>query len=268
MGGELNAATSRETTVVLHARPRRPLEIAIDVMSDMVFRPRFDDVDSEREVVLEEIAMVDDNPQRSRPRSRHRSGVRRPSARTARDRQRRRDREREQARAPGVSPRRVRRQEHRRRRRGERRPPEFLNLLANTRRAARRDRSGWHGSPRRRLRAPRCGSSARTPSSTTSACGAGNQPHRRAPYAATLLDAIVGGSASSRLFQEIREKRGMAYSVYTLRVAVRRRRARSVSTSARARRTSRECMEIVAAELRDVAAGNLRPGELDRAKEN
>ena len=29
-----------------------------------------------------------------------------------------------------------------------------------------------------------------------------------------LLDAILGGSASSRLFQEIREKRGLAYAVY------------------------------------------------------
>ena len=34
-------------------------------------------------------------------------------------------------------------------------------------------------------------------------------------FAASLLDAILGGSASSRLFQEIREKRGMAYSVYS-----------------------------------------------------
>ena len=34
-------------------------------------------------------------------------------------------------------------------------------------------------------------------------------------FAASLMDAIVGGSASSRLFQEIREKRGMAYSVYS-----------------------------------------------------
>ncbi len=37
----------------------------------------------------------------------------------------------------------------------------------------------------------------------------------RRRIAASLLDAILGGSASSRLFQEIREKRGMAYSVYT-----------------------------------------------------
>src|SRR5436190_7689758 len=31
----------------------------------------------------------------------------------------------------------------------------------------------------------------------------------RSRFAASLLDAILGGSASSRLFQEIREKRGM-----------------------------------------------------------
>ena len=37
----------------------------------------------------------------------------------------------------------------------------------------------------------------------------------RRRFAASLLDSILGGSASSRLFQEIREKRGMAYSVYS-----------------------------------------------------
>ena len=34
-------------------------------------------------------------------------------------------------------------------------------------------------------------------------------------FAASILDGILGGSASSRLFQEIREKRGLAYTVYT-----------------------------------------------------
>ena len=43
--------------------PDNHLETALDVMSDMVFAPRFDDVDSEREVVLEEIAMYEDTPQ-------------------------------------------------------------------------------------------------------------------------------------------------------------------------------------------------------------
>ena len=63
MGGELNAATSRETTVVYTRVPDDHVEHALDAMADMVFAPAFDDVDSEREVVLEEIAMVDDNPQ-------------------------------------------------------------------------------------------------------------------------------------------------------------------------------------------------------------
>ena len=63
MGGELNAATSRETTVVYTRVPDDHLDVALDVMTDMVFEPALDDIDSEREVVLEEIAMVEDNPQ-------------------------------------------------------------------------------------------------------------------------------------------------------------------------------------------------------------
>src|SRR4029078_7581027 len=39
------------------------VDVALDVMTDMVFAPALTDIDSEREVVLEEIAMVDDNPQ-------------------------------------------------------------------------------------------------------------------------------------------------------------------------------------------------------------
>ena len=62
LGGELNAATSRETTVIFARIPDDRLEKAIDVMVDMVFLPSFTDVDSEREVVLEEIAMVEDTP--------------------------------------------------------------------------------------------------------------------------------------------------------------------------------------------------------------
>ena len=39
LGGELNAATSRETTVVYARIPDDRLERALDVMADMVFRP-------------------------------------------------------------------------------------------------------------------------------------------------------------------------------------------------------------------------------------
>src|SRR5215510_12566601 len=63
MGAELNAATSREHTVVYSRVPDAHAERALDVMTDMVFAPRFADVDQEREVVLEEIAMYEDTPQ-------------------------------------------------------------------------------------------------------------------------------------------------------------------------------------------------------------
>jgi predicted Zn-dependent peptidase len=38
-------------------------------------------------------------------------------------------------------------------------------------------------------------------------------------FALSLLNTIIGGSMSSRLFQEIREKRGLAYSIYSFTTA-------------------------------------------------
>ena len=86
-------------------------------------------------------------------------------------------------------------------------------------------------------------------------------------FAASLLDAIVGGSASSRLFQEIREKRGMAYSVYSY--ASQYSDAGQIGLYVGTREENLgACLEIAVAELADVAAGNVRPEELQRAKEN
>src|SRR3954469_7692215 len=65
MGAELNAGTGKETTSVYSRVLDRHLEPAFDAMADMVFRPRFDqgELDAEREIVLEEIAMYEDDPQ-------------------------------------------------------------------------------------------------------------------------------------------------------------------------------------------------------------
>src|SRR5437879_10636376 len=63
MGAELNAATSREHTVVYSRVPDEHVANALDVMTDMVFAPAFSELDQEREVVLEEIAMYEDAPQ-------------------------------------------------------------------------------------------------------------------------------------------------------------------------------------------------------------
>jgi predicted Zn-dependent peptidase len=40
-------------------------------------------------------------------------------------------------------------------------------------------------------------------------------------YAISLLNAMLGGSMSSRLFQEVREKRGLAYSIYSYQASYR-----------------------------------------------
>ena len=65
MGAELNAGTGKETTSVYTRVIDEHLPEAFDVMADMVWRPRFagDDLDNEREIVLEEIAMYEDDPQ-------------------------------------------------------------------------------------------------------------------------------------------------------------------------------------------------------------
>src|SRR3954466_14192264 len=62
LGAEVNAGTSKETTTV-HARFLDVhLERAFDVLQDMVLRPSYPDIDSERQVVIEEIAMYEDEP--------------------------------------------------------------------------------------------------------------------------------------------------------------------------------------------------------------
>ena len=63
MGAELNAGTGKETTSLYARVIDAHLEDAFDVMSEMVWRPAFRDVEAEREVILEEIAMYEDDPQ-------------------------------------------------------------------------------------------------------------------------------------------------------------------------------------------------------------
>src|SRR5437660_12325262 len=54
MGAELNAGTGKETTSLYARVIDDHLPEAFDVMADMVFRPTLDEVDAEREVILEE----------------------------------------------------------------------------------------------------------------------------------------------------------------------------------------------------------------------
>jgi predicted Zn-dependent peptidase len=63
MGAEVNAGTDKEATTLYTRVLDGHLERAFEVMGDMVFHPRFGELETEREVVLEEIAMYEDDPQ-------------------------------------------------------------------------------------------------------------------------------------------------------------------------------------------------------------
>lgn len=65
VGGELNAFTSREHTCYYAHVLDTDLELAVDLVADVVLRGRCapEDVEVERDVVLEEIAMRDDDPE-------------------------------------------------------------------------------------------------------------------------------------------------------------------------------------------------------------
>src|SRR5204862_1404273 len=78
----------------------------------------------------------------------------------------------------------------------------------------------------------------------------------RRRFAVSILDAILGGSASSRLFQEIREKRGMAYSVYSFASQYSDSGQMGLYVGTREENLG-PCIEIAVAELADIAAGNV-----------
>jgi len=65
VGGQLNAFTSKEHTCYYAKVLRGNLPIAVDVLSDMVLNPLFDasEIERERGVVIEEIKMYDDTPE-------------------------------------------------------------------------------------------------------------------------------------------------------------------------------------------------------------
>jgi predicted Zn-dependent peptidase len=89
----------------------------------------------------------------------------------------------------------------------------------------------------------------------------------RRRFAASLLDAILGGSASSRLFQEIREKRGMAYSVYSFASQYTDSGQIGIYLGTREDNLA-DALAITAEQIADIAAGHLRENELERAKEH
>lgn len=85
-------------------------------------------------------------------------------------------------------------------------------------------------------------------------------------YALSVLNHVIGGGMSSRLFQEVRERRGLAYSVYSYRAAFEDTGMFAVYAGTAPSRAP-EVLSIVSGELdRLVTDRCLDPGELERAK--
>ena len=217
MGAELNAGTGKETTSVFARVIDEHLGDAFDVMADMVFRPLLTDVDSEREVILEEIAMYEDDPQEkvfdllgeatfgSDPLGRAIIGRASVISGTPVDAIAAFHHERYMpaniviAAAGAV--------DH-----------EQLVELAGARVPGADADHGALGAlgpvklpdgPRRRFE--------RKDTEQFHVClgAAGLSRHDDRRFALRVLDTIFGGTSSSRLFQEVRERRGLAYAVYS-----------------------------------------------------
>ena len=86
-------------------------------------------------------------------------------------------------------------------------------------------------------------------------------------FALSVLDAAFGGSTSSRLFREIREKRGLAYAVGSYIDQFVDDGAVAMYVGTRADNVAEAC-EIIGRELVRLRDDGLEPEELDRAKEH
>jgi predicted Zn-dependent peptidase len=85
-------------------------------------------------------------------------------------------------------------------------------------------------------------------------------------YALGLLHVILGGNSSSRLFNEIREKRGLAYEIGTQVKRLKDTGAFIVHAGV-ANRNLEEAVRLVVSELRRIREKPVPGNELDRAKE-
>jgi predicted Zn-dependent peptidase len=216
MGAELNAGTDKEGTTVYARMLDQHLPRAFDVMADMVWRPAFNDVDPEREVVLEEIAMYEDDPQDTvfdvlgdavfgdHPLGRPIIG-RAPVIRdTPVDRIAAFHAHRYVPRSVVVAA------------AGSVDHDQIVALAEQTLGGLRAGERAPAPDPAPPLPRARVRFQAKETEQVHVCLGGPGLPrHDERRYAVRVLDAIFGGLSSSRLFQSVREERGLAYAVYS-----------------------------------------------------
>ena len=271
MGAELNAGTGKETTSVYARVIDEHLPKALDVICDMVFRPSLEDVDSERAVILEEIAMYEDDPQAKvfdllgtaifgdHPLGRSIIGY-----------------------APVIADTPVEQiaDFHR-----SRYIPGNIVIAAagavdheHLVELTRERLAGVSGSGRSvpgaaALQPPAAAEAGRrferkdTEQFHVCLGGPGLSRHDDRRFALRVLDTIFGGTSSSRLFQEVRERYGLAYSVYSFTSAYQDSGEIGLYVGTRPDNIA-EALKVVGGELEKLAQTPATAEELERAKEN
>jgi predicted Zn-dependent peptidase len=274
VGGELNAFTGKEYTCY-HARVLdEDLPLAIDVITDMLTSSLVTstEVDNERGVILEEIAMHDDDVEDAA----HElfsaalwgdSPLGRPVLGSAES-------------IRSLTRTQIAGYYHRR----YRAPNVVLAAAGNVDHAtvvrlvrAALKSADWVGDADAEPAPPRVG--GRAPAATAGVAvrnrvseqsvfvlgmpGLPRTDDRR--YALGVLNAALGGGPSSRLFQEIREKRGLAYSVYSFAMHYADTGAVGVSAGCSPVKVD-DVLALCREQLTAVAADGITETELDRGK--
>lgn len=267
LGGEVNAATGRDYTV-LYARVLDELvDRALPVLADMLQHPAMTDLEQEREVVLEEIAMYEDDPQDQihdlaseavfpdQPLGRPVIGTAQVIGAVTPD-----DVRSYHARhyaAPNVVLAAAGNVDHEK-------LLERAEALLPDLAAAHVPEPVAPAQPG----PPRLVAKVKA-TEQYHVCLGGPGLTRDDPrrHAQGVLDTVLGGSMSSRLFQEIRERRGLAYSVGSYAVGYADTGQVGVYLGTREDNLPTACA-IIRDELRRLAAEPLPAAELERAKDH
>jgi predicted Zn-dependent peptidase len=85
-------------------------------------------------------------------------------------------------------------------------------------------------------------------------------------FAMQLLSSILGGNASSRLFQTVREKHSLCYSIYSFTSGFEEAGIFGIAT-ATGRDTEKKAAELIMGELRRIREDGVTDDELKRANE-
>ena len=274
IGGNLDAFTGKETVCFNIKVLDENVDPALDVLADLVLHPKFSPADLAREqgVILEEIKMDEDNPDYLVHETftqnfwkNHALG--RPILGTAKTvssfDQRGRLRP---PRAAGL-----------RRRTWCSRPPATWTTTTSWRRSS--SKFGALAASSETPAARRRAAPVATPHITLKqeeVARAGADVPRRCRrrrssdadrFAVYLLNSMLGGGMSSRLFQSIREDEGLAYSIYSEMSPFRDTGSLCVYAGMLARQDGEACCSLRFSELRRLKQETVTEAELKRAKD-